>query len=208
MPKIKAPRKSTAVDMTAMCDVSFLLLTFFILTSKFKPAEPVAVDIPSSRSEIPVPDVLKISVDKEGKAYVSFPSAEIKLEALNNIGEKYGDRYPYMKTLTEAQKKRFKDVEMMGFTMEELPAVLNKRGDEISKLKMSGIPMDSVNNQLGDWIMATRYASPKLRIAIKGDKFSDVEAIQKVIKVLTQKELYTFNLITSLRGGGAAPAEK
>ena len=205
MPKIKAPRKSTAVDMTAMCDVSFLLLTFFILTSKFKPAEPVAIDIPASRSELTVPDVLKIAVDKEGKAYVSFPTAEIKMAALENIGEKYGDRYPYMKTLTDAQKKRFKDVEMFGFSMKQVPDVLNKRGDEISKLKMDGIPMDSLNNELGDWIMATRYASPKLRIAIKGDKDSDVEAIQQVIKVLTDKDLHTFNLITSLRGGGAKP---
>ena len=35
MPKVKIPRKSTAVDMTAMCDVAFLLLTFFMLTSNF-----------------------------------------------------------------------------------------------------------------------------------------------------------------------------
>ncbi|MEY4291989.1 MAG: hypothetical protein RIQ61_366, partial [Bacteroidota bacterium] len=33
MPKVKIPRKSTVVDMTAMCDVAFLLLTFFMLAT-------------------------------------------------------------------------------------------------------------------------------------------------------------------------------
>ena len=56
MPKVKMPRKSTNVDMTAMCDVAFLLLTFFMLATKFKPEEPVTVVTPNSISEIPLPD--------------------------------------------------------------------------------------------------------------------------------------------------------
>ena len=56
MPKVKLPRKSTNIDMTAMCDVAFLLLTFFMLATKFKPDEPVVVKTPSSISEIPLPD--------------------------------------------------------------------------------------------------------------------------------------------------------
>ena len=41
MSRIKIPRKSTAIDMTAMCDVAFLLLTFFILTAKLKQQDPL-----------------------------------------------------------------------------------------------------------------------------------------------------------------------
>ncbi|RPI68323.1 MAG: biopolymer transporter ExbD, partial [Ignavibacteriales bacterium] len=41
MPKVKVPRKSTLIDMTAMCDVAFLLLTFFMLTTQFKSDESV-----------------------------------------------------------------------------------------------------------------------------------------------------------------------
>ena len=48
MGRAKLPRKSTNIDMTAMCDVAFLLLSFFILTTKFKPAEAIAVTTPSS----------------------------------------------------------------------------------------------------------------------------------------------------------------
>ena len=66
MPKVKIPRKSTVVDMTAMCDVAFLLLTFFMLATKFKPDEPVVVKTPSSISDIPQPDanVMLITVDE------------------------------------------------------------------------------------------------------------------------------------------------
>ena len=46
MAKAKIKRHSTAIDMTAMCDVAFLLLTFFMLTAKAKPQETVIVDTP------------------------------------------------------------------------------------------------------------------------------------------------------------------
>ena len=73
MPKVKVPRKSTAVDMTAMCDVAFLLLSFFILTTKFKPPEALAVTTPKSVSTDPAEqkDVVMITMDKEGKVYFS-----------------------------------------------------------------------------------------------------------------------------------------
>ena len=52
MPKVKPVRHTPLVDMTAMTDVAFLLLTFFMLTAKMKPQEPVVIDTPSSISEI------------------------------------------------------------------------------------------------------------------------------------------------------------
>lgn len=41
MPKLIVKRKSTFIDMTAMSDVTVLLLTFFMLTSTFIQKEPV-----------------------------------------------------------------------------------------------------------------------------------------------------------------------
>src|SRR5258705_3206807 len=73
MPKVKLPRKSTVIDMTAMCDVAFLLLSFFILTAKFKPSDALAVVTPSSVQVkiAPEKDVVLITIDKDNKVYLS-----------------------------------------------------------------------------------------------------------------------------------------
>ena len=73
MPKVKVPRKSTSVDMTAMCDVAFLLLSFFILTTKFKTEDGVQVVTPKSVSTKPAEakNVVQVLMDKEGKVYFS-----------------------------------------------------------------------------------------------------------------------------------------
>ena len=212
MPKVKIPRKSTSVDMTAMCDVSFLLLTFFILTSKFRPTEPVAIDVPNSRSQITVTDAIRISVDKEGKAYINYPSAAFRDEVLNQMVKVYPAKYQYLANLTPKQRSNFKQVEVFGCDARALPDLLNRKPEDVSKLT-TGIPKDSLDNQLGDWIQAGRYADHALhpdakakdviRIAIKGDKFTDVTAVKEVIKTLTDRDIHTFNLITTLAGGSS-----
>jgi biopolymer transport protein ExbD len=211
MPKVKVPRKSTIVDMTAMCDVSFLLLTFFILTAKFRPDQSVVIDMPASRSNIKVEDAIFITVDKEGKAYWSTNNGSTRYETITNMVEKYGDKYPNLKGLTEEQKKQFSLMDMLGTPIEDLPRVLSMSGTQYNdyKKKLPGIPIDSVHNQLGDWVMASRYANPKMRIAIKGDKFTNIKAVQRVIEIFKEKEVFRFNLITNLsKGGEEAKAEE
>ena len=71
MPSVKLPKKSTFVDMTPFVDVAFLILTFFIMATKFKPPEPVEVNTPKSVSttELPESNAVLITIDKEGKVY-------------------------------------------------------------------------------------------------------------------------------------------
>ncbi len=73
MGKVKIKRKSTLIDMTAMSDVTVLLLTFFMLTSTFLQKEPVTVITPSSVSEIKVPtaNVAQVLVSPNGQVFMS-----------------------------------------------------------------------------------------------------------------------------------------
>lgn len=225
MPKIKVKRSSTIVDMTAMTDVSFLLLTFFILTAKFRPSQPVVIDMPSSESEIVVPDnLMVISVDKEGKVYYSMDNPKVKVLTLQNLIERYGETYKPLKDLTDQQIQNFANVEMMGYEISQLPQVLSMPPDQLASLRdYPGVPIDSANNELRDWIQAGRWADrldreesgadrPDVRIAIKGDKDANIQAIQEIIKTLTNEpvNIHTFNLITTLEGpvtGGSAIPE-
>lgn len=209
MPKVKVPRKSTAVDMTAMCDVSFLLLTFFILTAKFKPEELVAVDIPMSRSTKSFSDAITILLNKDGKAYITINESLIRLNMLDQMIEKYGDKYPELKNLTDNQKQFFSKIETWGTPIADLPRVLSMNGTQLQayQKQMPGIPIDSANNQLGDWVQASRYATGgDIKIAIKSDKDTNIEPVKEVVKDLTSKDIHRFLLVTTLAGPGSADA--
>ncbi len=64
------------IDMTPMVDVAFLLLTFFMLTTQFRPPAEVDVILPDSHSQIKLPetDVMVITIDKEGALYLGVDS--------------------------------------------------------------------------------------------------------------------------------------
>ena len=67
------PRTGVRIDMTAMVDVAFLLLIFFMSTTQFKPPEEVSVTLPLSSSEIHVPETstIVLTVSREGRIFIS-----------------------------------------------------------------------------------------------------------------------------------------
>lgn len=210
MPKVKIPKKSTIVDMTAMTDVAFLLLTFFILTAKFKPQSVVAVDVPQARSNKTVTDAVTILVDKDGKAFISLKESGTRYAMLEQMIERYGDVYPNIKSITDLQKKQFSLIDTWGTPVEDMPRVLSMNGTEVKKYQetMPGIPYDSLHNQLGDWIQASRYATEgKIRIAIKSDKNTSVTYVKDVVKLLTARDIHRFLLITTLSQGASESTE-
>ena len=88
----KIKKKSTFIDMTAMSDVTVLLLTFFMLTSTFIQKEPVKVNPPQSVSEIKIPDanIVSILVEPSGKVFMGLDKPQDRMEVLN--GRKLPDR--------------------------------------------------------------------------------------------------------------------
>lgn len=179
--------------MTAMCDVAFLLLTFFMLTTKFKPQEAVAVDIPSSVSEIKLPDndVMIISVDKDGGVYFGIDNQNTRIAMLEKISAKYNIAF------SDEEKAEFSLMPSFGAPISSMKTMLNERSDKRDAFQ-KGIPVDSVANELKDWVHHARLANPKFRIAIKGDKDVDYDVVARVIETLQSQNINKFNLITTM----------
>ncbi len=199
MPKIKVPKKSPSLDMTPMVDLAFLLVTFFMLTTKFRPDEPVIVDMPSSVSEIPLPDknVFLITVDKDGRVFYNVEGQQIRTTILQKMAERYKVQF------TPQEEKRFSVLSSFGMPMENMKAYLDADEEGRKKMNLStkGIPIDSTNNQLSDWINFGRHAGPQYNMAIRGDGDADLPTIKRVISILQDNKANRFALITNLEGG-------
>lgn len=204
MPRVKVPRKSTAIDMTAMCDVAFLLLTFFILTATARQPEPLPVDIPSSVVQIKVPDtdIATLTIG-DGKVFFGVAGPEIRKNMLERIGKQYNVQF------TEEEKYRFSLVESFGVPVGSLKQLLAMDGAKRNEAGVQpGIPVDSVGNrasELTDWVYAARYATKELdnkdlRFSIKGDSQEEYPAVKKVMDILQNQNVNKFSLITSLEG--------
>lgn len=199
MPKVKIKRKSTALDMTAMCDVAFLLLTFLLLTSNFVKQEAVTVAAPSSVSEIKIPEIniLQVTIDPEGKVFFSIDKKEERIELLKKIGEKYHVSF------NAKEQRDFSLINSFGVPAEKLKAFLaipaEMRGMKENAL---GIPCDSVNNQFKEWVRLAREINRDLTIAIKADQSTPYPRIKNVMNTLQYLRENRYHLITNLE---AAP---
>ena len=67
-------RVGIRIDMTPMVDIAFLLLIFYMATTQFKPPEARAVDLPTSHSQIELPDkdIINVTVTKYDSVYVDY----------------------------------------------------------------------------------------------------------------------------------------
>lgn len=203
MPRIKVARKSTAIDMTAMCDVAFLLLTFFILTATARQPEALAVDTPASTTLIKLPetDIATLTVGR-GKVFFGVKGQNVRALTLEKVGSAYGIKF------TPEETKRFSVMESFGVPIGNLKQIIALEGAERNKEGLqTGIPADSVNgraSELNEWILQARYATKELnnkdmRLSIKGDAKEEYPTIKKVIDILQKQNINKFSLITNMR---------
>ncbi|HMU09119.1 MAG TPA: biopolymer transporter ExbD [Ferruginibacter sp.] len=197
MPKVKIPRKSTNIDMTAMCDVAFLLLSFFILATKQKPPEVLAVKTPTSVSSKAAPDKsILITLTKEGKVFLMLGDDTKKAAIIEDINKTRSLQ------LSGTELAKLKKSEYIGVPLNQLKSYLNATS-EIPATSLAGIPSDTTNNELSYWIRSVTnvYAGEDQRklqemLLVKGDAEALYPVFKNIKNALKANEIYKFRIVT------------
>jgi biopolymer transport protein ExbD len=194
MPKVKAKRHSISLDMTAMCDMAFLLLTFFILTAKMKVPEPAQFDVPSSISSLNYEEknIIRISISNDDRIFITIPDQTLRREMIDAYVNTFNV------ALNEKQKMTFELTETFGMQRSDLVVYLGQTDEVRKKFVQTGIPADSTHDELEEWIATATSVRRGLKIAIKGDRDSEYDSFGKVIATLKKRHIYSFSLVTSL----------
>ncbi|MFM9020856.1 MAG: ExbD/TolR family protein [Sediminibacterium sp.] len=193
MGRAKLPRKSTNIDMTAMCDVAFLLLSFFILTTKFKPSEAIAVTIPKSVAAkvAPSKDLVQVIIDKDGKVFLEMDDETVKETIANTLNSSKG---------MNLDVKAFKRSAFFGSSFSALPNYLALPEDQRKGNNLPGIPVkDSTNNELVTWMALVRdaYQGKKPNLLLKGDNLAKYPAFKSVVDAFKKNDFLKFQMVTN-----------
>lgn len=192
----KMKKKSTRIDMTAMSDVTVLLLTFFMLTSTFIQKEPVKVSPPQSVSEIKIPEnnIVSILIESNGKVFMGLDKPQDRMEVLKRMGENYNIAF------TNQELKKFSLNNSFGVPIQGMKQFLALSPEEQDKLIMNyGIPCDSTDNQFKTWMQCAREVNKELVIAIKADQNTPYPLIKDIMNTLQDLRENRYNLITNLK---------
>ena len=209
------PKSSPSIDMTPMVDLAFLLVTFFMLAASFRSSEPVEVDVPSSISDKIIPEnVVLVTIDKGGRVFFNMSDPEARREVVQQMIGKYKIK------MSPEQVEKFTLMSSFGCTMQELPGYIDMAAEQRKRAGTKGIPLDSTNNQLKDWIYfgnsaamnsgKTAFEEAKMKgdnpdpndfkpkFILKVDHKSVYVHAQNVINVFRDLNLNNLNFITSM----------
>lgn len=214
MGRVKIKRKSTLIDMTAMSDVTVLLLTFFMLTSTFLQKEPVVVKTPSSISEqaVPANNLVTVLVDQKENVFISITGSKsmssdtVRMKVLNRAVSKYNKLHPNEPiNLTSEQVASFGKLNMFGCPFKKLPQLLSMpsadqdlamnpdKPEFIGSIQIDGRRTFENNpNEFQIWMLAYRDVAAELPAEVEKtdgtvDKEGTVYDLVKQGKVISVK---------------------
>jgi biopolymer transport protein ExbD len=200
MPSVKIPKKSTATDMTPFVDVAFLILSFFMLATKFKPPAPIEIATPKSVSsdKLKEQDAMLIEFDSTGRVFFTM---QVKNETTDNglktelIREVNSNRNL---GLTDREMQNFRNYATVGSPFNQIKSVLSLPKEDRDKIKQPGIPVDSTNNELVTWIAAAKIAFQGRPVfyMLKGDNNATYPTFKGVIEALRKNDQFKYQLIT------------
>ena len=135
MPKVKHRRVGIRIDMTPLVDIAFLLLTFFMMTSQFKPMEEVDIALPTSNSQIELPEsnVMSLSLSKDGRIFMGFSSQR-------DMARMFGEENA-LKASVEVPKEHLADY-LVKARMGNLKLVTVIKGDKETEFGLAEDVMD------------------------------------------------------------------
>lgn len=188
-------KKTPSIDMTAMCDVAFLLLSFFILATKLKPAEAVPITTPTSVSTQTVPDkdVIQISINSGGKVFLAIQDDNKRRDIIDDVNKLRS------LGLSDAQVDDLAKQPMIGVPIANLKEQAAMNAKELND-KLPGMAVqDSSNNDMKTWMRAVNdvYIGTKNNIVIKGDNVAKYPEFRNVIDAMKANELFQFQLVTN-----------
>lgn len=208
MAKIKMSKKAASIDMTAMCDVAFLLLTFFILTATAKQPEPLSVKTPAStvQTKLPETGLVTITIGKQGgenRVFFGMKDRDIREKTLELMGNMHNEKF------TPDEVAKFKLIDEFGVPIGSLKQIIAMKSSERNKAGLQpGVPIDTLNGggELKDWIYTARQANAELHpdgkeleFAIKGDAAEQYPEIHRIMDILQDQKINSFSLVTGLR---------
>jgi biopolymer transport protein ExbD len=204
MPSVKIPRKSTATDMTPFVDVAFLILSFFMLATKFKPPEPVEIKTPTSVSsdKLKAQDAFLIELDKEGRVFFTVNVEKssdngLKLDVIKSVNQSRN------LGLSEGEMQQFAKTATVGVPFASLKNYLATPEDRRGTFKQPGIPVtDTANNELTVWIAnaVNVFQGKKVNYMIKGDNTAKYPSFKGIIEAFRKNEVFKYQLITDPEG--------
>jgi biopolymer transport protein ExbD len=199
MSRPKIARKSTWVDMTAFCDVAFLLLSFFIMATKTKPAEAIQVTMPSSVSSKAVDekDQVLVTINNEGKVFLTLSEEDRREAIVEDVVRLKGV------TLSPADLKKARKVEFFGCPIAQLGSYINLPKEQLKGNLLPGIPVtDTANNELVFWMTAAYnvFQGEKMNLLVKGDNSAKYPAFKHVIDAFKKNDMLKFSVITNSEG--------
>ena len=191
MGRVKIAKKSTFIDMTAMSDVTVLLLTFFMLTSTFLAKEPTQVITPASVSEEKVQETnyVQVLVSPEGKVWLTmhndtsaqWSNEKMRMALLDRAADIYNESHKNKVSFNAQQKLAFSKLGSFGVPLAQMGEFLDLanqpegttkmdkwlQGEDTNPAHVTGIPIswnkdETTPNEFQMWMKAMRQTDNEI----------------------------------------------